>query len=77
MEIRLDGKRALVTGGSSGIGSAIAIELAAAGAKVLVNYHSHPDAANVIVKQIEAAGGEAFAVQADVADENSVVKLFE
>ncbi len=77
MEIRLDGKRALVTGGSSGIGSAIALELAAAGAKVLVNYHSHPHAANEIVQQIEAAGGQAFAVQADVADENSVRQLFE
>ncbi len=75
MDIRFDGERALVTGGSSGIGSAIAMELAAAGAKVIVNYHSYPDAANEIVQQIEPASGEGFAVQADVPDEVSVKNL--
>ncbi|UUO04329.1 SDR family oxidoreductase [Blastopirellula sp. J2-11] len=77
MEIRLDGKRALVTGGSSGIGAAIAVELGAAGAKVVVNYRSHPDAAADIVRQITEAGGQAIAVQADVSDPSAVEKMFE
>ncbi|EAQ78503.1 glucose 1-dehydrogenase [Blastopirellula marina] len=77
MEIRLDGKRALVTGGSSGIGAAIAVELGAAGAKVVVNYRSHADAAAEIVRQITDVGGQATAVQADVSDQSAVVKMFE
>ncbi len=68
---------ALVTGSSSGLGKAVAIYLGKAGAKVAVNYHSNEEGANDTVKQIKDAGGEAFAIQADVADEESVENLFD
>lgn len=64
----LEGKVALVTGGSRGIGRAIALELAAEGAKVVVNYNSNSAAADEAVAEIEAAGGQGLAVQADVSD---------
>ncbi|HEY2979941.1 MAG TPA: 3-oxoacyl-[acyl-carrier-protein] reductase [Anaerolineales bacterium] len=64
----LENRVALVTGGSRGIGRAIALELAARGASVVVNYNSSPDAAQEVVKNIEAAGGKAAAAQADVSD---------
>jgi len=57
---------ALVTGGSRGIGRAIALRLAQGGAKVVVNYRSNQEAAEEVVAQIKAGGGEAVAVQADV-----------
>lgn len=60
------GKVAVVTGGSRGIGRAIALRLAAGGAKVVVNYHSNEAAAGEVVEQVRASGGEALAVQADV-----------
>jgi 3-oxoacyl-[acyl-carrier protein] reductase len=64
----LSGKTALVTGASRGIGRAAAMALAAQGAQVAVNYVKNVDAAAEVVAAISAAGGEAFAVQADVAD---------
>ncbi len=64
----LEGKVALVTGASRGIGRAIAQELAARGAKVVVNYHSSAEAAEEVVRTIEENGGSAVAVQADVSD---------
>lgn len=64
----LTGKVALVTGASRGIGRAAAIELAAQGAKVAVNYVSSEAAAQAVVAAIAKAGGEAVALQADVAD---------
>ncbi len=64
----LDGKVALVTGGSRGIGRAIAIELAKHGATVAVNYHANEAAANEVVSAITADGGKAAAFQADVSD---------
>ena len=64
----LENKVAIVTGGSRGIGAAVALELAARGAAVVVNYNSSPDAANAVVKKIEEAGGKAAAFQADVSD---------
>ncbi len=64
----LAGKSAIVTGASRGIGQAIAVELAKRGAKVVVNYAKDADGANATVQTIQAAGGEARAVQADVAD---------
>ena len=62
----LDGQVAVVTGGSRGIGRACAIELAKQGATVVVNYTSAEDAANSCKAEIEAAGGKAIVVQADV-----------
>jgi glucose 1-dehydrogenase len=63
--MKLDGKVALVTGGSQGIGQAIAIRLAAAGANVSLNYHSNPDGAADTLKQIEASGSQGLTLQAD------------
>lgn len=54
----LDGKVALVTGSSQGIGQAIAIRLAAAGAKVIINYRSHPEGAEETLSKVRAAGGD-------------------
>ncbi|MBO9367662.1 MAG: 3-oxoacyl-[acyl-carrier-protein] reductase [Chloroflexi bacterium] len=64
----LNGKVAVVTGASRGIGRAIALELAARGARVVVNYHRSEQAAQEVVSQIQANGGEAVAFQADVSD---------
>lgn len=77
MIIKLDGKRTIVTGGSSGIGEAIARALAEAGAKVVVNFHGHAEHAQTVVKSIVEKGGAAIAVQADVADPNSVAAMFQ
>jgi len=66
--VDLSGKSALVTGASRGIGAAVAVELAAAGAQVVVNYAGSEDAANEVVSTIRAAGGSALAVRADVSD---------
>ncbi len=68
----LANKTALVTGASRGIGRATAIELAKAGAKVAVNYAGNRAAAEEVVAQIQAAGGQAFMVQADVGDAAAV-----
>ncbi|MDH5605910.1 MAG: 3-oxoacyl-[acyl-carrier-protein] reductase [Anaerolineae bacterium] len=64
----LEGKVAVVTGGSRGIGKAIALELAGRGATVVVNYVSSSKAAEEVVAEIKANGGEAAAFQADVSD---------
>jgi 3-oxoacyl-[acyl-carrier protein] reductase len=63
-----DGKVALVTGASRGIGRAIAIELARRQARVVVNYHSNPEAGESVVAEIQGAGGTAVAHRADVGD---------
>jgi len=64
--IDLTGKSALVTGGARGIGRAVCLMLARAGASVAVNYRVESPSANLLVEEIEAAGGEAFALSADV-----------
>lgn len=64
--IDLNGKVALVTGASRGIGRAIAIRLGGLGAKVVVNYYKSADAATQVVDEIKANGGDALAVQGDV-----------
>ena len=66
---------ALVTGGSSGIGAAVAQALAAAGAKVAINYRSGHEAAEELASRIVGSGGEAFAIQADVSDEQAVDRM--
>ncbi|MFD5385416.1 SDR family oxidoreductase [Streptomyces sp. NPDC127074] len=68
---------ALVTGGSRGIGAATSRELAARGYRVAVNYFSNREAAGQVVKLIEADGGDAFAVQADVYDPGQAAELLE
>ena len=75
-EGRLAGQTAIVTGASSGIGEAMARELAAAGAAVVVNYHRGSDEADVIVGDIVRADGRAIAVKADVSREGDVRELF-
>src|SRR6266705_3670944 len=68
----LAGKVALVTGGSRGIGAAIAKRLAGDGASVAVTYSKGADAASSLVKEIERGGGKAIAIQADAADADAV-----
>src|ERR1700730_11715443 len=72
MQSKLEGKTALITGGSRGIGAAIAKRLAADGANVAITYTKGADAAALVVKEIERAGRKAIAIQADAADSDAV-----
>jgi NAD(P)-dependent dehydrogenase (short-subunit alcohol dehydrogenase family) len=69
-------KTILVTGGSRGIGAACALLAAGQGYRVCINYRADAAAAAEVVRAIEAAGGTAFALQADVADEAEVMRMF-
>ena len=71
-DMRLDGKRVIVTGGSRGIGRGIAIAMASEGARVAVNYTANEAAAREVVEAIKAGGTEAIAVKADVACKSDV-----
>ena len=71
------GQTALVTGASRGIGKAVALELAAAGATVAVNYANSNAGADAVVAEITAKGGSAYALQADVSQEEEVNALVE
>ena len=66
-----------MTGASRGIGAATAKLLAEQGYRVVINYHKNQPAAELVVKQIKSAGGQALAIQADVADEASVIAMFD
>lgn len=72
----LQGRKALVTGGNSGIGEAIARRLAAAGAHVVINYRSYPQAAQKIVEEINKEGGQALAIEADISSEQEITRMF-
>lgn len=72
----LDDRRALVTGGDSGIGQGVCFELAAHGAAVAINYVGSPEQAQTMVGEIEDAGGKALAVPMDVASEGDVQRAF-
>jgi len=71
----LQGKVAVITGASLGIGRATAVAFGREGARVVVNYRSHREQAEEVVQAVRAAGSQAIAVQADVADQSAVEKL--
>jgi 3-oxoacyl-[acyl-carrier protein] reductase len=73
---KLDGKVAVVTGASKGIGASIALHLAAEGAAVVVNYSSSKEGADRVVAKIVGKGGKAVAVQANVARKADIQRLF-
>ena len=75
--MKLNGKVAIVTGASSGIGAGIAKAFGAEGAVVIVNYASSKQGADAVVAAIEAAGGTAMAVQADMSRAADVARLFD
>jgi 3-oxoacyl-[acyl-carrier protein] reductase len=77
MSKNLEGKIALITGGSRGIGAAIAKRLAADGASVAITYAKDVSAASAVVKTIERAGGKAIAIQADATDAAAVAAAVE
>ena len=74
-DLYLKERVAIVTGGSRGIGRAVALELAARGAAVVVNYNSSPDKAKEVLKEIKATGGKAAAFQADVSNFEAAGRL--
>src|ERR1043166_10245917 len=76
MSQRLQGKVAVVTGASKAIGAAIALQLAAEGAAIVVNYASSKAGADRVVNEITGNGGRAIAVQADVAKPADIRRLF-
>ncbi len=67
----------MVTGASSGIGTAVARHLAERGAAVVINYHAHGEAAEALAEEVRGAGGRAVAVAADVSKEDDVASLFD
>jgi len=77
MAMKLQGKVALITGASSGIGRATALLFAKEGAKVVVNFSHSKDDAEYVVSLIKQAGGEAFAIKTDVSKEGEVKKMID
>lgn len=77
VSMSLAGQSALVTGGSSGIGAGVVRALAAAGARVAINYRSEREAAERLADEVLSQGGAALAVEADVSDEAAVQGMFD
>ena len=77
MDLGLEGKGAIVTGGSLGIGRAVALDLAREGANVAVNYRSHDTEAKQVVVEIEKLGRKGLAVRADVSNHDDAIKMVE
>jgi 3-oxoacyl-[acyl-carrier protein] reductase len=77
VDLELNGKAAIVTGGSLGIGRAVALELGREGADVAVNYRRHESGANEVVAEIEKMGRRAVAIQADVSSHGDAQKMVE
>lgn len=75
MDIRFDGKTVLVTGASTGLGAAMAVEFARSGAHTVVHYNNSAEAAQEVVARIEADAGSAYAVQADLSDRGGQASL--
>lgn len=73
--VLLEGKNAIVTGGSRGIGTAICLDLAENGANVALNYRRHAQEAEWVVQRIQSMGRKAIAIQADVSDFNSAQRM--
>src|SRR5437588_8352649 len=73
--MRLQNKVAIITGADSGIGKAIALQMAREGAAVTIDYIGPPDNATQVVRQIEDAGGKVIAVKADVTDVDQITNL--
>lgn len=76
-DVRLAGRVALVTGGATGIGAACAVDMAAAGADVAINYHSDAESAAKVQATVEALGRRAVTLDGDVGDEAAVERMFD
>jgi NAD(P)-dependent dehydrogenase (short-subunit alcohol dehydrogenase family) len=77
MDLRLSGKRVLVTGGNSGLGAAMVRAFAAEHARVAINYVVHPEQAEQLAGQLRAGGSEVLALQADVTQAEAIVAMFQ
>ncbi len=73
--MKLNGKVVLVTGGSGGLGEAICVRLAEEGAKIAINYHSHPEAAKKTQEKVKETGSEGYLVKADLGQVDQINKM--